>query len=261
MNMPQGINAFLFPTTEQKEMGTVETPAALRALRPTTMALWLIIFAVQVQTILATGASVNWIIMALSTALFAGIHVQFWYEESEQGRRFHHSIERMRGRIYEDENTGLPNSRHFVFELRRQMMRSVRNGRGFSLILTDIVGFETLKRDEERTLGSMGRAFRQSLGEADFSARLQGPIFAAIVTDDRDGSTTEKADAALNSLQNAIPINLAGSVRPVVSVCGYEGELEVRDFLRRAQRDLISNRSRDLASARPSMPVRGANSA
>ena len=259
MNMPHGINAFLFPTTEQKEMGTVETPVALRVLRPATMALWLIIFAAQVQTILATGSGVNWVIIALSTALFAGIHFQFWYEESEQGRRFHHTIERMRGRIYEDDSTGLPNSRHFVFELRRQMMRSVRNGRGFSLILTDIVGFETLKRDEERLLSTMGRAFRQSLGEADFSARLQGPIFAAIVADDRDGTTTEKAQEAREALQNAIPVNLAGSVLAVVSVCGYEGELEVRDFLRRAQRDLIGNRSRDAASARPPMPARGTN--
>ncbi len=259
MNMPTGINAFLFPTSEQKEMGTVETPVALRALRPATMALWLIIFAAQAQAILATGGGVNWVIIALSTALCVGIHMQFWYEETEQGRRFHHSIERMRGRIYEDDNTGLPNSRHFVFELRRQMMRSVRNGRGFSLILTDIVGFETMKRDEERLMGTMGRAFRQSLGEADFSARLQGPIFAAIVTDDRDGNSSEKAEATLNALQGAIPVNLAGSVRPIVSVCGYEGELEVRDFLRRAQRDLISSRSRDTASARPSTPVRPAN--
>ena len=256
MNMPHGINAFLFPTTEQKEMGTVETPVALRLLRPATMALWLIIFAVQVQTILATGSGVNWLIIALSSALFGGIHFQFWYEESEQGRRFHHALERMRGRIYEDDSTGLPNSRHFVFELRRQMMRSVRNGRGFSLILTDIVGFESLKRDEERLLGPMGRAFRQALGEADFSARLQGPIFAAIVVDDRNGSSTEKANAILECLQNAIPVNLAGSVTPVVSVCGYEGELEVRDFLRRAQRDLIGNRSRYSASSRPPVSAR-----
>ncbi len=251
MNMPQGINAFLFPATEQKEMGTVETPVALRALRPATMALWLIIFAAQVQTILVAGAGVNWVIMLLSSALFAGIHIQFWYAESEQGRRFHHAIERMRGRIYEDDNTGLPNSRHFVFELRRQMMRSVRNGRGFSLILTDIVGFESLKRDEDRLMATMGRAFRQSLGDADFSARLQGPIFAAIVADDRDGTAVEKATMAFEALANAIPVNLAASVRPVVSVSGYEGELEVRDFLRRAQRDLIASRGRSAATSHP----------
>jgi GGDEF domain-containing protein len=236
-------------------MGSVETPPALRILRPATLALWLLIFCVEGVTLVTSGGSAHWLILGLSTLLFAAVHIQFWYEESEQGRRFHRTIERMRGRIYEDEVTGLPNSRHFVFELRRQMMRSVRNGRGFSLLLTDIGGLENDHIDEEKALPPISKSLRHAVGEGDFVAHLQGTIFGAIVLDDRDRSAAEKADAVLSALGACIPLQQAGRLYPVVSLTGYEGELEVRDFLRRGQRDLLAARSRgvnNLALARRS---------
>ncbi len=245
MNKPPGLNSFLFPSSDPGEMGSVEIPPALRILRPATFALWLLIFCIEaVNLVVTSGGNAHWLILALSTLLFVGVHVQFWYEESEQGRRFHRTIERMRGRIYEDELTGLPNSRHFVFELRRQMMRSVRNGRGFSLVLTDIGGMEASKGDEERLLTPAAKGLRHAIGEGDFVAHLQGKIFGAIVLDDRERSAAEKADAVLSALGSCIPLQQAGQLYPVVSLTGYEGELEVRDFLRRAQRDLLAARSR-----------------
>src|SRR5690349_19602390 len=157
MQKPPGLNALIFAPSEQNELGSVETPAILRLLRPATLILWLLIFCVQVQTVISSGSQGTWLVSLLMTVLFVGVHAQFWYEESEQGQRFRRSIERMRGRIYEDEATGLPNSRHFVFELRRQMMRSVRNGRGFSLALTDIGGGEHVKGIEPRVLPGVGK--------------------------------------------------------------------------------------------------------
>ena len=38
---------------------------------------------------ISKGGGGNLMVLALSTLLFAGIHAQFWYEQSEQGRRFH----------------------------------------------------------------------------------------------------------------------------------------------------------------------------
>jgi GGDEF domain-containing protein len=181
--------------------------------------------------------------MILATALFAAVHIQFWYEDSEQGRRFHRAVERMRGRIYEDSETGLPNSRHFVFELRRQMMRSVRNGRGFSLLLTNFGGWDSAKEHQAKIIPAVTRSFRGSLADGDFIAHLQGPIFAGIIMDDREQSAAEKADNVLQTLGACIPLEVAGEVFPMVSLSGYEGELEVRDFLRRAQRDLLGARA------------------
>lgn len=237
------LNAFLFPSADPNELGSVESSFLLRLMRPVSLALWLVIFSFEAQTVISKGGGGNLMVLALSTLLFAGIHAQFWYEQSEQGRRFHRALDRMRGRIYEDDMTGLPNSRHFVFELRRQMMRSVRNGRGFSLVLTDFGGYDRAKPNEERFLPSVSRALRHAVGEGDFVAHLQGPIFAAIISDDREQTSAEKADNLLPALGSAIPLENASQLFPVVSLSGYEGELEVRDFLRRAQRDLAGARS------------------
>jgi GGDEF domain-containing protein len=244
VNKPQSLNIFLFPSTETKELGTVEVPPLLRILRPVSFALWLFIFCAQALTVATTGESVGWVLLAMSTALFAGVHVQYWYEDSEQGRRFHYAVERMRGRIYEDDQTGLPNSRHFVFELRRQMMRSVRNGRGFALVLTDVVGWEKIGNHEREFLHQAARALRQSIGDGDFLARLQGPVYAAIVLDERDCSAAQKAEGLVSAVGSAIPLDMAHTLTPVISVTGYQGELEVRDFLRRGQRDLQETRAR-----------------
>lgn len=245
MIKPQSLSMFLFPGSDgSRTLGSVQTPPMVRALRPATFALWFIVFIVQVMAVISTGQGVGLLVLGLCTVLFTGVHLQFWYEESEQGRRFHHAFERFRGRIYEDETTGLPNSRHFVFELRRQMMRSVRNGRGFALVLTDIVGVEQLKKNEERVLTVAGRNIRQALGDGDFVARLEGPVFAAIVLDERERSATEKAEGLVAALGAAIPNDKASALSPIVSVTGYEGELEVRDFLRRSQRDLQNTRGR-----------------
>jgi GGDEF domain-containing protein len=246
VNKPQALNGLLFPSSDPKTMGSVQTLAIIRFLRPISLALWLIIFTIEAQTIISTGSGGNWLVPLLATVLFVAAHAQFWYEESEQGRRFHNTLDRMRGRIYEDEETGLPNSRHFVFELRRQMMRSVRSGRGFSLVLTDIASFDRAEGHRADIVPAMGKALRQAFSEGDFIARLQGPVFAAIVSDDRDDTAADKADKALVGLGGCIPLDVAGTVYPVISMTGYEGEIEVRDFLRRAQRDLLSTRSRDV---------------
>jgi len=241
MNKPPLLNAFLVPSADQRELGSVEAPLFVRLIRPVTFTLWVIVFCVEAQRIIS-GETSNYLVIGLSTLLFAGVHIQFWYEESEQGRRFHRALDRMRGGIYEDDQTGLPNSRHFVFELRRQMMRSVRNGRGFSLVLTDLGGTEKVKLPEERLLTTISRAMRQSLGEGAFVAHLQGSVFAAVIADDHERTAAEKADNLLPALGACIPLEHANNVFPVVSLTGYEGELEVRDFLRRAQRDLASVR-------------------
>jgi GGDEF domain-containing protein len=263
MIKPPGLNALIFAPNDQTALGSVETPPIMRLLRPATFLIWLLVFCVEAQTVISAHGGANILVLVLSTLLFAGVHLQFWYEESEQGRRFHHSVERMRGRIYEDDATGLPNSRHFVFELRRQMMRSVRNGRGFSLVLTDIGGAERADAQDgqtDRVFSAVSKVLRHSVGESDFVAHLQGTIFAAIIVDDRDRSSAEKADGILTAIGSCIPLELAGALFPVVSCTGYEGELEVRDFLRRAQRDLLGARSHCMTNAsanvrRPALPL------
>lgn len=248
MNRPPALN-FLFATSDTEEMGSVATASFVKVLRPATFALWCVLTAGQAIALVTTGKGASWTIVFLSTLVFAAVHVQFWYEESEQGRKLHYAVDRVRGRIYEDDSTGLPNSRHFVFELRRQMMRSMRNGRGFSLILTNLNGLG--KNETERALPATSRAMRHAVGDGDFVAHLEGAVFAAIVSDDREQTAADKSDAIHSALQAMVPPEQTSTVHPVVALTGYQGELEVRDFLRRAQRDLLGARSRGGSAAAP----------
>ena len=259
MNRPPTLNAFLVGGVESNALGSVTASPYVRAMRPATFALWVILTIAETASILIHGQGGAWLILVLSTLLFIGVHLQFWYEESERGRHVHQALDRIRGRIYEDDTTGLPNSRHFVFELRRQMMRSVRNGKGFALILTDLSGLD--RKEEQLALPTVGKALRHAAAEGDFVAHLEGSVFAAVVIEDRDRSAADKADAIFAALASVIPLERATSVRPVVSLTGYQGELEVRDFLRRAQRDLLGARTRGASGGGPSFGARALGAA
>ncbi len=241
MNRPAALDAFVVADSTQLG-GRVMASPIMKLIRPATFGLWLIISIVQLGAILNGAGSGLWVLGLLTTALFAAVHVQFWYEESEQGQRVHFAMDKMRGSLYEDDLTGLPNSRHFVFELRRQMMRSVRNGRGFSLVLTDLPGLD--KADYAKALPAVGKALRHAASEGDFVAHLEGPVFATVVVEDRDQTLGDKADALFAALESVVPADRRAAVMPVAALTGYQGELEVRDFLRRAQRDLVGARSR-----------------
>ena len=239
MNKPSGLGSFFLGAPEGA-LGSVQPPPLLKVLRPASFALWLCLFCAQAITLTANNGSTNWMILVISTVPFVLVHLQFWYQESEQGRRFHHTVERARGRVYEDDLTALPNSRHFVFELRRQMTRSVRSGHGFSLVLAEMAGLDAA--GEPKALPAVGRAIRHTCSEGDFVAHLEGPVFGAIVVDD-DRAGAEKASAVHAVLTGLVPSGQRGAVTPVVTLTGYQGELEVRDFLRRAQRDLLTMRA------------------
>lgn len=260
MNRPSGVNLFPVSQADARALGSVETAPLLRFLRPASFALWFLVFSVQIVMLVSDSSQSLWLALVLSTALFAGVHIQFWYEESEQGRRLHYLLERMRGRIYEDELTGLPNARHFVFELRRQMMRSMRNGRSFSVVLADLQGFESVGdgEEQERIARAAAKALRAAVGDSDFVARLQGGVFGAIVVDDKERTIAQKRDAVVLAVASAIPLERSTAMQPVVTMTGYEGELEVRELLRRAQRDLQSARARGYAQALPRTPSRAA---
>jgi len=259
VNRSSGSSLISLSPSESRVLGSVETPFVLRFLRPASFALWFLVFCVQIVMLVSDSSQSLWLALVLSTALFAGVHIQFWYEESEQGRRLHSLLERMRGRIYEDELTGLPNARHFVFELRRQMMRSMRNGRSFSVIIADLHGFDAAEPDEqERVARAAAKALRAAVGDSDFVARLQGGVFAAIVTDDKERTIGEKRDAVLCAVASAIPLERAAVMQPIVTMTGYEGELEVRELLRRAQSDLHAARSRGFGGPLPRAVSRSA---
>ncbi len=253
MNRPAALETIVFGD-RPAHMGSVTGSPLIKAMRPATFAMWIVLTVAQGFAIVGGGEKDIWLTLFLTTLLFVGVHVQFWYEESDQGQRFRKTVDRMRGSIYEDDLTGLPNSRHFVFELRRQMMRSVRNGRGFALVLSDLQGLEP--KSFPKALPAVGKAVRRTAAEGDFVAHLEGPVFATLIVDAPGVSMGDRAAALHGVLDSVVPDNLRANVRPVVSLTSYQGEIEVRDFLRRAQRDLASARERNQGRGTSATPAR-----
>jgi len=241
VNRPAALESIVFGD-RAAQVGAVTASPLIKAMRPATFAMWIVLTIAQGAAILSGGGEDIWVTLFLTTLLFVGVHIQFWYEESDQGQRLRKTFDTMRGSIYEDETTGLPNSRHFVFELRRQMMRSVRNGRGFALVLSDLPGID--QKSLPKALPAVGKAIRRTAAEGDFVAHLEGPVFATLIVDAPGVTMSDRASALHSTLESVVPENLRQSVRPVVALTSYQGEIEVRDFLRRAQRDLASARER-----------------
>ena len=218
-------------------------PRALRLAYPAVAVIWLCLLAFQTRIAVRTGGLLESLALILSVLLFAGVRAQLWYEEFARSRELEQLAGRIRRRTYEDKTTFLPNSRLFVTELHRRMARVVRGRRTFSLALTDLTGIGTSEALERLILPPVARAVRASVGHADFVAHLQDAIFAAILIDEDDRPIETKAGALLAAVRASIPAEVAGTTSAVVSVSAYQGELEVRDFLRRAQSDLVLARA------------------
>ena len=56
MNKPPGMS-LLFGSSNDKALGSVEAPPILRLIRPATFVIWLVIFCVEMQTVVATLAT------------------------------------------------------------------------------------------------------------------------------------------------------------------------------------------------------------
>lgn len=227
-----------------------ELAHTLKLVRPAVNVLWLITFAAEGYLAFVLPQMQVFILLALTTVLFLGSLVQVQFERAEQDDLVERSAAGMRGRLYEDDLTALPNSRHFVAELRRRMIRASRSGRVFALALAQLDGFAPGALDENQVFPPLGRAIRKSVDDGDFVARLEGMVFVAVISDGASDSTRDKVEAMRWGIAGVLPPEAAESINVVTSITLYAGETEVRDLLRRAQLDLDEARHFAAALAR-----------
>jgi len=227
-----------------------ELARTLRVIHPVVSGLWVALLG-GVAFLVVTAPSTSMFILAgLTLMLFVMSGMQFRYERAEQDELVERSAAGMRGRLYEDDLTALPNSRHFVAELRRRMIRSSRSGRVFALALAHLDGFEAAGIDEHQVLPQLGRAIRKAVDDGDFVARLENMVFVAAMAEGADEHTADKVEAMRWGIAACLPPEVADAVLVVTSVTLYAGETEVRDILRRAQLDLDEARHQAVEAAR-----------
>jgi diguanylate cyclase (GGDEF)-like protein len=100
-----------------------------------------------------------------------------------QGQRLQARLERL---VATDPVTGLASVEGFRERLDRAVGRSLRTGRMNSLMLLELDGYATLVAEHGPApaaliLEAFGRTLKNTLREADFTGRLEGPRFAALL--------------------------------------------------------------------------------
>lgn len=227
-----------------------ELARTLHLVQPLVLVLWLAAAAGEAYLLVTEPATPILILIGLTAVLFIASRMQFQYERAEQDELVERSAAGMRGRLYEDDVTALPNSRHFVAELRRRMIRASRSGRVFALALAHIDGVDPGAFDEDQMLSAIGRAIRKAVDDGDFVARLEGMVFVAAIAEGAAETTADKVEGMRWGIATCLPPELADSVLVVTSTTLYAGETEVRDILRRAQLDLDEARHQAAEAAR-----------
>ncbi len=135
------------------------------------------------------------------------------------------------------------------------MMRSVRSGCGFSLVMVEVRPINPVFRIGDQIVKTLGRGVHQTIDPADFLARMQACTFAIITEGGGRLRSTEKGNVLSGIVEAGIPVDMASEVRMAVSVTGYGGEMFVRDFLCRVQEDFLEARRRVKSASNNAQPA------
>jgi diguanylate cyclase (GGDEF)-like protein len=112
---------------------------------------------------------------------------------------------RLRQLAVTDPLTGLANHRHMMHALQAEIERSLRNGRGFAILLLDLDGLKRINDRHGHLVGS--RALRRvanvlwtSCRSTDIAARFGGDEFVVILPESGDSTARQVADRITNRL-------------------------------------------------------------
>jgi diguanylate cyclase (GGDEF)-like protein len=112
---------------------------------------------------------------------------------------------RLRQLAVTDPLTGLANHRHLMHGLQAEIERSLRNGRGFAILLLDLDGLKRINDRHGHLVGS--RALRRvanvlwtSCRSTDIAARFGGDEFVVILPESGESTARQVADRITNRL-------------------------------------------------------------
>ena len=138
-----------------------------------------------------------------------------------------------------DHLTGLANRRRFERQLEREVARTARHGRPFSLITIDIDHFKKVNDTHGHEAGdeaikTLARVLQQGTRGIDLAARIGGEEFAVILTETSITGAVEVAERLRTALKS-VEISLVGTIAASFGVAECPSEAETaRELLARA---------------------------
>jgi len=159
----------------------------------------------------------------------------------------------------EDPLTGLPNRRSIDEVLKREILRSQRSGRKFTLLVLDLDGFKTVNDSMGHAAGDtmlteIALRLRAQARDADFVARLGGDEFLVVLHDIESDADRQAAIARFHQcLQEPFELN-GQSIRISTSVgaaeWGTDGDT-VDQLLQTADRRMYRDKSESIPEPEP----------
>jgi putative two-component system response regulator len=126
------------------------------------------------------------------------------------------------GATFQDGLTGLFNHGFFQLILDREIKRSERQGKPFTLALVDVRGFKryNLKHGYpagDRLLKAVADLLRENIRNIDWAARFSGDIFALLLVD----ASVEDARNAAERIQTAVMRRFSDSIALCIGLIGF----------------------------------------
>ncbi|WP_456383284.1 GGDEF domain-containing protein [Hydrogenimonas sp.] len=141
------------------------------------------------------------------------ILVQYFYDRDYRKRyELEKRLERM---SYTDTLSGLNNRRYFMAFLKKEIERSRRTGKSFSLLMIDIDHFKRINDTFGHPAGDLvirrlADTFRDEIRKMDFPARIGGEEFA-IVLPETDASNAMKVAERIREKAQNHPVDIPGN--------------------------------------------------
>jgi putative two-component system response regulator len=144
------------------------------------------------------------------------------------------------GASFIDSLTGLYNHGFFQTVLEREIKRSERQGRPFTLALIDVVGFnrfnlKTGYRAGDQVLKTLAEIIQGNIREIDLAARYHGDLFSLILVE----AQAEQAHLVALRIQAAVKERFKDDIKLVFGLTGFpENARDRQDLLAKAQEAL-----------------------
>jgi putative two-component system response regulator len=141
------------------------------------------------------------------------------------------------GASFEDCLTGLYNHGFFQTVLEREIKRSERQGRPFTLALIDVVGFsrynlKTGYRAGDQLLKALAEILQGNIREIDLAARFQGDLFSLILVE----AEPEQARLVALRIRSAVKARFKDEIRLVFGLaCFPDNARDRQDLLEQAR--------------------------